>query len=507
MAQAALLNLKGTQLHPDSQSSRIPSPNFGLSPAMSTNALPVEPFVEELPPPIGHHNQGAFDSYRTLRTSHGQYDDGLNAQAAEFVSSDLRVPGNVLGYSNSQTLSRELLEMALGGTVQDGGSASRAQNGYTPMERLLLQAHEQRQQLQEANRLVQASHQQNYLSNYNNLAADFRADHNTTLGAGGQTSMAAARGRDDQTGRRLMNILPSMSEDEFHAAARGQRQVMSGDASNARGPQTRSEQTVSQLSLDLDAKLSFQRQRNQTHAEARAQAQAEAQALHTRSTTVPSHYLTSNTHSLLNNLGQITSNTHSTSNVGIITATHRNYSNNLGNSAKDFGTARFGSNVGMPPPTSTNSLNKSTSLATLRDSAPGPVPKKSRTSSVSSSASTAGKASSTASNATRIDTTTFMNRRSAALARSRVTPSHDADDDDEGSGLDSPALSYSASVRTPASLSPTTPFSAFGDTFDGPSMNAAAVAGVVHGGKQQQGTGETVGLGVGLVQQKIRAGE
>lgn len=90
---------------------------------------------------------------------------------------------------------------------------------------------------------------------------------------------------------------------------------------------------------------------------------------------------------------------------------------------------------------------------------------------------------------TRIDTTTVSALHSRHTT-TRSGASHDADDEDDesGSGLDSPALSYSA--RTPASSSPATPFSAFGETFEGP-----PVAVVV--GKSQEGPGN-VGLGVGV---------
>ena len=66
---------------------------------------------------------------------------------------------------------------------------------------------------------------------------------------------------------------------------------------------------------------------------------------------------------------------------------------------------------------------------------------------------------------------------------------HEHDEEEEGSGLDSPALSYSA--RSSASLSPATPFSAFGETFEGPPMTVTSGVNVAAPGSE---------LGLGVIQ-------
>lgn len=262
------------------------------------------------------------------------------------------------------------------------------------------------------------------------------------------------------------------------------------------------DQHASRLSMDLDSRLTFTRQRNQTHAEARAQAQADAQAqaLHTRSTTVPSHYFTSdrsNTQTLLNTRS-INGGTHTMNNG----SADKHSLSSLDPTVKDRTQVRTTRLNNNPPhgPNGAEARNRNTLTGTtlrnnnihlVRDnSAPGLAPTKTRTNSASGNQLQ-----------TRIDTALQnQNRKAHTLARTAL--SHDVDDEDDGSGLDSPALSYSASVRTPASLSPATPFSAFGETFEGPMI--ANVAG--------QG-GNEIGLGMGglavgsNVKQKMRAVE
>jgi hypothetical protein len=501
MAQAALLNLKGTQLHPGAQSPRIPSPGFGLSPSMQANVpLPTESLVNNLPPPIGLHNQGLLDDHLLLKNTHH---DGFNSQTADVVSSSLRIPQNVLGYSNNLAPSREMLQMTLGNNVVDSMTASCAQNGFTPMERLILQAHEQQRQ-QDAARAVPLSQHLGFISTPNASATEFRPAYNNSVDTDQQSASAASRERTGQSGRRLVNTLPPMSEEDFHATGGGHRRILNPALSTG-VPSMKIEQKISQLSMDLDSKLSFQRQRNQTHAEARAQAQAEAQALHTRSTTMPSDYLTTpernNTRSLLNSHGNAANNTYPTSHIGNVTSIHNSTNNNTGNTAKGSFTTRSNNNTRSLPASLNNGRDGAhPSLSALP---------KSHTSSISNPTTahdTTGNASFTNSNAlhTRIDTNTLPKSSNTGLTRSGAPRSEvrDADDEDEGSGLDSPALSYSASVRTPASLSPTTPFSAFGETFEGPSMNAAAVAAAAPAMKQD--VGGTLGLGVGLGQEKAR---
>ena len=482
MAQAALLNLKGTQLHPGAQAPRIPSPNFGLSPPPSNLSLSPDLYapvsLPELPPPIGLHNQQALGDLRTLRTVHAHRNDGLQSQAADFLSSGLRLPAHTFG--GDQGFSPDLLEMQMA-LDAEVANAARAQNGFTAMERLILQAHETRQQ--DAARLLQA--QQRLASEFNVSAPDF---HPSDGRLGGLQAATSVR---DATSRKLMNVLPSMSEEDFHATSGGPRRVLhstgNGGGSTLAGAK-QDHKAAAPLTMDLEARLTFTRQRNQTAAEARAQAQAEAQAqaLRSRSTTVPSHYLTSdrsNTQPLLNTRGISTGNA---------PAPHAD----LGSTSKDMPQAStIRMNNQLLCNTNDSIRNNLTSTGTRDNTAPS-----ARDSSTIAPAKTGAISASSTAPAnqlqTRIDTT--LRNRKASLSRS--------DEEDEGSGLDSPALSYSASVRTPASLSPSTPFSAFGETFEGPPM--------APGVKVSASAGE-VGLGMGAVgvglatnlKQKMRAAE
>ncbi|GJE86426.1 hypothetical protein PsYK624_025060 [Phanerochaete sordida] len=491
MAQAALLNMKGTQLQPGSPSPRLSSPNLGFSPPMLSNlSLSPDPYapisLPELPPPIGLHNQHALDeSLRTLRTIHTHQNDGLHSQAADFVSAGLRMPA----FNDDQAFAPELLQMqlqALSGGAANLASATRAQGGFTPMERLILQAHETLQQ--DPGRILQT--QLGAHTEFNMSAPDVYAS-DARLGGLGSASVPSTRGA---TSRSLMNPLPSMSEADFHATSGGHRQVLHSTA-NASAPAlagTKQEQKAVPLTMDLESRLTFTRQRNQTAAEARAQAQAEAQAqaLHTRSTTVPSHYLTNdrlNSQAVPNNRG-LNSSIHSTAHAG--NAPHTE----LGSVTKDIPQA---------------SARKTNSLRTTNDSFKTPlsgnIARDVRSMGPPAAPKPQPPSAPTASSAnalhTRIDT--VLQTRKMPLPRGGAP--HDTSDEDDGSGLDSPALSYSASIRTPASLSPSTPFSAFGETFEGPPM-APGVKVPAAAGDAGYAMGTAVGLPTN-VKQKMRGAE
>lgn len=462
MAQAALLNLQGTQFVPSGHMSRIPSPNFGSPPLMPNNLGLLQ---RGLPPPIGYHNQQALDEYPGLRNVHAHSNDGLNSQAADYVSSGLRMPSHAVGADGS--LSREMLQMGMtvGGGFAGAGSIQ-AQDGYTEMELLLLQMHEQKQREMEK---LAALQQQVLASEFDVSPSGLRAD----ASLGGLQANAIR-----ESGRRLMGVLPTVNEQDFHATARGQRSVMSPDVSTGGGLSPSQHDQSSQLSMDLDSRLTFTRQRNQTHAEARAQAQADAQPQthHIRSTTVPSQYFNldrrhnTQTFSNAHNTNPLT---HLTMNSGRLSL---HDSDTTIRDMTQLRAAHLNSSL-MRDPNDTvlgrNTLRNQTSLHSVRDGAAF-IPTKARANSISH-----GQLQ------TRIDT--------SVPSRKIASPM----DDDDGSGLDSPALSYTASVRTPASLSPATPFSAFGETFEGPTPIA---------------TGCEVGLGMGVGggaagKQKIRVNE
>lgn len=475
MAQAALLNLKGTQMNNPAES-RLTSPNFGIAslpPVIGASPIVDPAFVatsdgyRSLPPPIGLHHQSSVEP-PTLRGTNGLSYDG---SALGIASLDARA-GSIVppGYGASDL---DLLQMSMAG--MDMGVrplvATRAQNGFTPMERLILQAHEQRQQ-QEAmavatggafvqtrggNGVGQGRAGKGLrTSEFNPSAMEFNP---SMTGLGRQngsvaTSPALSDGGDER--RRLVDFLPAMSEQDFHA--RAQQKAMQKPESKT-------------LRLDQESRVQFTRQRNQTHAEAKAQAEAEARATHARSTTVPSHYLNtdisrslpSDSHSGTNmNTSTLDGNAQARRNItnarDLSSLTHSR-TMNTSNSVRNVGQRLGGGFRNTNIPTSTTNVHPKHNVdgASQQQNAH-----------------------------TRIDT-------GRSTTRSRPSTSH-GDSEDDGSGLDSPALSYSA--RTPASLSPATPFSAFGETFDGPSIASGDVGlGVgVGGAKDMAGMGASKGM-------------
>lgn len=450
MAQAALLNLKGTQMG-NTTTTRLPSPNFGvvsLPPVIGTAPPAVEPtFVataeglRPLPPPIGLHHQSSVDSPSLHSSNCLPYD----ASALGLAPLDVRS-----GYSSSDL---NLLQMPSIGS--DIGAkplpATRAQNGFTPMERLILQAHEQRQQ-QEAlavatgGAYLQAGSggaQTRYGKGSRNSVFNPTASEFSPSAAGLDRSKAATAIPTVDPSldrRRLVDFLPTLSEQDFHARAQQQQTI------------GKSKVESKALRLDQESRAQFTRQRNQTHAEAQAEAEAEARAAHARSTTVPSHY--PNT-SMPRGLQQVTNPSPSNGNA-------QARRNNSHNDARDINTLTH---------TQIKNTSHTTRNASQQHGGSARQSKVPTSSAVNDHSES--KADAAAQHDTRIDT-------GSSATRSRPSTVH-GEDEDDGSGLDSPALSYSA--RTSASLSPATPFSAFGETFDGPPMSTGEVGlGVAVGG-------------------------
>lgn len=468
MAQAALLNLKGTQLQSDA---RIPSPNFSMSPPLSSNmALPTDLYgPAALPPPIGLHNQPSIPDLSLITEQLG----ALNSRAANAMSG-LRIPPHMLGYDPAPGLSRDFLEMqaAMGGDWLGSNAAVRSHNGFTEMERLILQAHDRQ-------RLTGPNHE------FNVAAPEFRPSSRSVPAQNGSV------GHGREASRRLVDVMPSMSEEDFHACASsagGGRQLVlspTADGDAFGHPSSNSDEDVSRLSMDLDSRLTYGRQRNQTHAGPRVQGQDNTlpQALHARSTTVPSHYF---------NTGRAQLNQVDTRGADTIysSATHTvgNSTQGLGNSNKST-SLRTGSSVtnGNSILRGGNNVNtNSRNNNTIRENNLRSLGAGDNSSAFSSTKSRMGNPATASSGNpfhSRINTSTH-NRKYSSFGRG--TGSHEEDDED-GSGLESPALSYS--TRTPASLSPSTPYSAFGETFDGPPLNAAKV--------NVSATGKEIGLGMG----------
>ena len=393
--------------------------------------------------------------------------------------------------SADPTISREMLQMAMG---IGASSATRARNGFTPMEQLLLQAHTQRQEVQPRAinvGLADMGRRLGQASEFNVAALEFNPSANTLreLQSAAHTNTNVRQGS-----ARLMDYLPSMSEEDFHASARGNQQALTVESniSPIIAP-PKSERAAARLTLDEASRASFTRQRNLTHAEARAQAQAEqTPILHARSTTVPSHYPSTDrasTQPILNtrmNVNQSTLNSSTTTTINGLGSISKNisYSANttVSNNTSSSTLPRNGNNIKMNTSNQHNHDTPRDNMSRLADTKNPQTPRESRL----------GKPESHQPNA-RVDTA-VNGRKSAAPKRNAVA--QDADEEGESSGLDSPALSYS--VRTPASLSPATPFSAFGETFDGPPMTSVNVA----------APGNEVGLGVAVglsgIQQKAQ---
>ncbi|KAI0073655.1 hypothetical protein K474DRAFT_174486 [Panus rudis PR-1116 ss-1] len=496
IAQAALLNLKGTQLQ--SGTSPIATPQFGLSPVLNTSMpLPSDQ--------IAYTHSPTFipgQSYNSVRgaghlpvlsigTQHGD----LHAQSAALnnLGPNLRIPQDGLSGLPESNFASQLQLLA-----RTAGAATRAQNGYTAMEQLILQAHNQSQQVQDVHLMSAA-------------AGVDAARRRTTLGLGSESlTDVSSLGQ----GNRLSGALPSMSEEEFHASAAYRQPSLLRDSishSDLRIPPSR-------LALDhADAKANFTRQRNQTHtAEARASAapqRNQGQTTHTRSTTMPSQYTSVDRSAHLGILSARTGNNFPLDGG-------RSSSNGTRISNATQGTALDSKNSHILY--SSNNVTFSKNSKNSNDDTSN-TDSTQRNNNISSAAnSTISQPQSSFSNNARLKGPDTQNRtlsminphrrigtssstRSLTLksTAARTSPSiaqeHDGNESG-GSQLSSPALTHS--TRTPSTLSPSTPFSAFADTFDGNSPNVGvAVSSVAIGG----GAGD-IGLGMGTIGVNVGGG-
>ncbi|KAL4242750.1 hypothetical protein ABKN59_011666 [Abortiporus biennis] len=477
IAHASLLNMKGTQLQGQpSITPSIPSPNFGLSPAFNSNlALPSDSLYDQLgyvqpsPPMAFQHLDRGYvqarqgQNFRTavsppLHTTGLPSFEGLNVHASEFnaLSPSLRIPQHMIDLHNSQPLDLDA-QLALLNIGVGASGPARAQDGFTQQEKLLLEAYVQRQQ--EASRTA-------------NLAAARGSLH-----ARGQSGLGGSRATTGSNGRRLGEYLPSMSEEDFHSGSTqlSQRQLLSDshlssyDAISSivlpRTSQTSSQAPVRMSLDDINARLSFTRQRNQTHSSAEAaRAQVDNQSLHARSTTLPSHY---SSKAVSQGFSSIRSNDNISKAITISNVSNIPNVSNFGNKNKSaFGTSNNHFNrIGN----SNSTMHKHSRDNNIQNSSNIPVEKTPNSLKTSHA---------------RIDTNS-----SALLAHPQAGPNAFGtprnDQDETGSPLDSPALTHS--THTPASLSPSTPFSAFSESFENaPSVTLSA-------------SQAEVGLGMGIV--------
>ena len=418
MAQAALLNMKGNQVHP-SQLSPLISPELGN---LSSSAV-ISPLLSgHLSPPVGGARTPlspmSFQQQQTLLqqrihdlslTTHGY--DAFSLNASPYLCPDLIAPqlAQVQEELRSLQEAQAHLQLRQLGAAGGMGSAARADSGFTPMERMLLQAHVQRQQEQQL------------------LDAQIHAQAQQGLACRGQGK------------RRLLDALPVASiEDDFHAST---------SVLNTNGTYLSPQPGVGHVGAGL-----AQRQRNQTHgSNARVADVPHAelgQALHLRSTTMPSQYLSSR--SLDRNRG-VASN-------GVVDRSPT-ITTTAGNNA-----------FSVASNSNSNAFARKPSLPTIHGLGSSTLP--------------------------RIASSTTAQGHGQGLGRGVIR------EVDAGADEDGPGLTFSP--RTPATLSPPTPFGGFfhsGESFDGSGMVGAGEKGVSmahHDASTHRKGGTAVGGGVNL---------
>ncbi|KAI0646465.1 hypothetical protein C8Q79DRAFT_1010090 [Trametes meyenii] len=504
MARAALLNLKGTQYQPNAQSpplGNLPlaslqnpvSPSLGL--ALNSLALgqlggQVSPLAVSSPlqsqEPFVNSSAGG-PGLGTLSSSSPTF-DGLHAQLSHVHGQDLRLPLQIPSDSVNGLADDDQAQLRLALLGLQGVRAN-AQHGYTPVEQLILQAHARQQANAPGTALPNGRRLQNPVG----------------PGLGGATPNAR------EVNRRLLDCLPRMSEDDFHAAASLLQDQQGVGSAFSRGVEAgalshlRDSQSAS-LPLSLEHQLSVSgqptRQRNHTLA-GQVRGGEDEQSFHTRSSTLPSQYsgvrnlLDGNP--LLYDSSASRTNLNSTSNVQL-------QANIVSGSRTADGTAK---NI---PYSSINTHNppRHKTLGNL-----GPNAQNTHTLFTSKSNINLPSAGSRSAPkiASKVSTASFASRASASQpTRTQGLQSvsgcgnppggcppripeaanpQGTDADDEGSPVVSPALTYSA--RTPASLSPATPYSGFfsdsGDSFKGTTLSSVPGQGAVDSVRSSKGVG------------------
>ncbi|OBZ78347.1 DNA mismatch repair protein msh-2 [Grifola frondosa] len=268
MAEAALLNLKGTQYQAGAHSP-LTSPNFGLFPNGANTDLIPDDFclgqMGNINVPLAHaaalsyqqQQQQAYQSPLANEQNLSALMDSLgynafNAQGAQFAGQALRTPllqDDVSSLHDAQTQ----MQLALS-NMSLQGFRTRAQNGFTAAERLILQAHARQQQVP----LMAPRQDGQGRSQPQSQGRGVRSSMSVPSGVAKMSSGPDVR----EVNRRLLDSLPQMSEDDFHASAGINRQQLhrplSKILSRADGDHSLSH------ALELDA-LSNAHQRNHTH--------------------------------------------------------------------------------------------------------------------------------------------------------------------------------------------------------------------------------------------------
>ena len=494
MARAALLNLKGTQYQGSEVSptlsdinlgtlSNATTPNLGLafnqlgvgqvSPLSAISPLPAQdPFV---------HGGICRPELNPLGVNASSL-EGLSTRVPRIPTQSHRLPQQRLSGDSTGILDDQVeLQLAL---MNMQGLRGRAQSGYTPVEQLILQAHVRQQQAQ----AMAPQHG----------GAQMHTIH-TRPGVSVSSRVGANNGQ--EASRRLLNFLPQMSEleNDFHATAallqnqQALSQTTSPDLEPDTFPRVASDLPGASRPLDLERQISLSgqhtRQRNHTLA-AQVRPDLDSPGVHTRSSTLPSHYLNVRNTALPSNInvplydsnislaGNV-SNSASLRTNGLVRTNDIHFSNAKHaaySSQNNLSTTRNNSI------SSTNVLPDTQMLFTSKNNVnvPSAASRKSMNSncdpptSISSPVSVPRPTNGTASAISSVG-------RTGGIPTPATSTSHDADDEDEGSPVVSPALTYSA--RTPASLSPATPYSGFfsenGEAFKNAGIHVGGPTGAV----------------------------
>ncbi|KAH9941209.1 uncharacterized protein BXZ73DRAFT_98425 [Epithele typhae] len=385
MARAALLNLKGTQY----QTPSPPMTDINLG-SLSNLSSPITGFSFGM----DYGGQLAGASPLGVPNSAGSPGslDNLNAHPSHIAPHNVGLESHLSVNNTADRLDDDSeLQLAL---LRLQGLRGRAQNGYTPVEQLILQAHNRQQNT----RGLQSE------------APQARGSSTRATGiAGHRVTNNASRER------RLLDYLPQVSEEEFHATASFSHLAISPEVSA---------QPFSRAGGD-SVHDTLAHQRNHTLA-TQGHPEADHKSLRIRSSTLPSQYLgthaasvsTTNTTPLYDSSSSLSSNAFRSS-----TATH--------NPCKPM-------HVHSLSPTlfsSKNNVNVPSTVSRMR---------------VASTTGAGVKAQKTGPSGTSLIRPT--------MAAPSSSP-HEGSEGSEGSPAVSPALTYS--TRTPASLSPSTPYSGF----------------------------------------------
>ncbi|CDO78004.1 hypothetical protein BN946_scf184664.g1 [Trametes cinnabarina] len=378
--------------------------------------------------------------------------DTLNAQAAHITAQDLRLTQQLLPEGSSDQLDEQTqLRLAL---LSMQAPCANAQQGYTSVERLILQAHAR----QRANTLG---------ATLDTVQRPPDVHRNTA-----RQSAHPSTGQD--VDRRLLNYLPGMSEDDFHASAGLLQKRFTvapnlprqSDASTL--GQARSDVQPSNMRLQQDISGQQLRQRNHTLA-AQLRVDPGTQGFHARSSTLPSPNASMRRYSqalanpstpLCDSARKMNLNAsdgsghesrpHGSHSGSRIVINHQQIASSLGFDGNAIQRATINNLRADAHPnthtlfTSKSNINLPSASARAKEpavSVDGPIPPPAMPPSTNINSQAIG---------------TDSTGRPGSHA---TGPVQEGDADDEESPVVSPALTYS--TRTPASLSPATPYSGF----------------------------------------------